>query len=69
MTPAQALQTATTTAANLLGRADSLGRIKPGFLADILGVEGDPLKDISAVTGSVRWVMKEGRIVVEKPGR
>ena len=48
MTPAQALETATTTAADLLGLGESLGRIKPGFLADIVAVEGDPLKDIEA---------------------
>jgi imidazolonepropionase-like amidohydrolase len=64
MTPAQALQTATTTAADLLGKADALGRIKPGYLADLIGVEGDPLEDISAVIKGVRWVMKDGVIVM-----
>ncbi|HVH57961.1 MAG TPA: amidohydrolase family protein [Vicinamibacterales bacterium] len=63
MTPAQALQTATTTAADLLGKADALGRIKPGYLADLIGIEGDPLEDISAVIKSVRWVMKDGIVV------
>lgn len=66
MTPAQALQTATTTAADLLGRADSLGRLRPGFLADIIAVEGDPLKDINAVISGVRWVMKDGGVVVDR---
>ena len=66
MTPAQALQTATTTAAELLGQAESLGRIKPGFFADIVAVEGDPLKDIDAVIKGVRWVMKDGVVVVER---
>jgi imidazolonepropionase-like amidohydrolase len=66
MTPAQTLQTATTTAADLLGQANALGRIKAGFLADVVAVEGDPLRDISAVIKGVRWVMKDGRVVVEK---
>jgi imidazolonepropionase-like amidohydrolase len=66
MSPAQALQTATTTAADLLERGDSLGRIRAGFLADLVAVEGDPLKDIQAVIGGVRWVMKEGVVVVDR---
>lgn len=66
MTPTQALQTATTTAADLLGRSDSLGRIKPGFLADIVAVDGDPLKGIAALFSGVTWVMKDGVVVVER---
>jgi imidazolonepropionase-like amidohydrolase len=66
MTPAQALQTATTTAAELLGLGDSLGRVKPGFVADLVAVDGDPTKDISAVTKRVRWVMKDGVVVVDR---
>ena len=66
MTPAQALQTATTIPADLLGRADSLGRLRAGFLADIVAVEGDPLKDIDAVISGVRWLMKDGRVVVDR---
>lgn len=66
MTPAQALQTATTTAADLLGRADSLGRIRAGFVADLVAVEGNPVEDIDAVIKGVRWVMKDGRVVVDK---
>jgi imidazolonepropionase-like amidohydrolase len=66
MTPAQALQTATTTGAELLGQAGSLGRIKPGFFADVAAVEGDPLKDIDAVIKGVRWVMKDGLVVVDR---
>jgi imidazolonepropionase-like amidohydrolase len=64
MTPAQALQTATTTAADLLGQGAALGRIKAGFLADVIAVEGDPLEDITAVISGVRWVMKDGVVVV-----
>lgn len=66
MSPAQSLQTATTTAADLLGKRDSLGRIMPGFLADLAAVEGDPLTDINAVINGVRWVMKDGAVVVDR---
>ena len=66
MSPEQALATATTTAAELLGRGDSIGRIKAGLLADLVAVEGDPLKDIASVTKRVRWVMKDGAVVIDK---
>lgn len=66
MTPAQALATATTIPAALLGHANDLGRLAPGFYADIVAVDGDPLKDIQAVITKVRWVMKDGKVVVDK---
>ncbi|HEY2066795.1 MAG TPA: amidohydrolase family protein [Gemmatimonadaceae bacterium] len=65
MTPAQALATATTNAAALLGKQKELGAIAPGYYADIVAVEGDPLTDITAVTDRVRWVMKGGAVVVD----
>ena len=49
MTPAQALATATTIAAELLGMGDRLGRVAPGYLADLVAVEGDPTTTSSAV--------------------
>ena len=49
MTPAQALATATTIPAALLGHANDLGAIAPGYFADIVAVEGDPLADIDVV--------------------
>ena len=64
LTNAQALATATTTAAALLGMADRLGRVAPGYLADLVAVEGDPLTNISALFTGVRWVMKDGRVAV-----
>ena len=68
MTPAQALKAATTEPAAMLGMENSLGAVAPGFYADIVAVEGDPLADITAVSRreNVRWVMKAGRVVVDK---
>lgn len=66
MTPEQALKTATIGGAELLGQEDKLGRLKPGYLADIVAVEGDPLQDIDVAIQKVRWVMKGGAVVVDK---
>ena len=66
MTPEQALATATTTAADLLGLKDKLGRIAPGYAADFVAVEGNPLQNIEALFTGIRLVMKDGRIVVDK---
>ncbi|HKQ76430.1 MAG TPA: amidohydrolase family protein, partial [Blastocatellia bacterium] len=64
MTPAEALATATTNGAALLGMEKSLGAISPGYYADIVAVEGDPLADIDVVINKIRWVMKGGVVVV-----
>jgi imidazolonepropionase-like amidohydrolase len=61
MTPAQSLRAGTSSAADLLGLADKIGTLKPGKLADIVAVPGNPLQDIRA-TQSVFFVMKEGVI-------
>jgi len=66
MTPAEALATATTNAAALLGMSQSLGAVAPGYYADIVAVAGDPLRDIHVVIDSVRWVMKRGSVVVDR---
>ena len=68
MTPAQALATATTIPAALLGHAKDLGAIAPGYFADIVAVDGDPLADINVVIDKVRWVMKGGAVVVDRTG-
>jgi imidazolonepropionase-like amidohydrolase len=68
MTPAQALKTATTEPAALLGMEKSLGAVAPGAYADIVAVDGDPLANIIAVSKAenIRWVMRAGRVVVDK---
>jgi imidazolonepropionase-like amidohydrolase len=68
MTPEQALQTATTTGAEMLGMEKKLGAIAPGFYADIVAVQGDPLLDIQVVINQVKWVMKNGKVEVDKRG-
>jgi imidazolonepropionase-like amidohydrolase len=71
MKPEQALKAATTEPAAMLGMEKSLGAVAPGFFADIVAVEGDPLANITAVSRreNVRWVMKAGRVVVDKVTR
>jgi imidazolonepropionase-like amidohydrolase len=61
MTPMQAIQSATTNAADLLAHSNEIGSIKPGKYADLIAVAGDPLKDIS-VLENIEFVMKEGKI-------
>jgi imidazolonepropionase-like amidohydrolase len=61
MTPLQAIQAATIHSAALLKQAASLGQIKAGFLADIIAVDGDPIKDIELLE-KVSFVMKDGVI-------
>jgi imidazolonepropionase-like amidohydrolase len=58
-TPMQAIQSATTVAAELLGMQDKLGSVEQGKLADIVAVDSDPLRDIS-VLEHVKFVMKAG---------
>ncbi len=69
LTPEQALATATTTAAALLGAEDRLGRVAPGHVADLIAVKGNPLENIDALFGGVTWVMKAGSVVVDTRGR
>lgn len=61
MTPMQAIQAATSSAADLLGKSNELGSIKPGKYADIIAVAGDPLADVS-VLEKVDFVMKDGEV-------
>lgn len=61
MTPMQAIQSATVSAAELLGLPDKIGRLAPGCYADLIAVRGDPLADVT-VLEQVDFVMKGGRV-------
>ena len=61
LTPIQAIQTATTTAAALLGQEGKIGEIKAGAFADIIALKKDPLKNIEALQ-NIDWVMKDGKV-------
>jgi imidazolonepropionase-like amidohydrolase len=61
MTPVQAIQTATVNAAELLGISRTSGSITKGKFADIIAVNGDPLKDITLLE-RVDFVMKDGKV-------
>lgn len=62
MTPMQAIETATTSAAALVRMSDQLGQIAAGYSADVIAVAADPLEDISALS-DVEFVMASGRVV------
>lgn len=61
MTNLEAIQSATTVAADLLGMSQKIGEIKAGAFADLIAVKGDPSKDIK-ILEDVKWVMKEGSV-------
>lgn len=60
-----ALKAATSINARAFHIDDSLGHIKPGYIADVIAVEGDPSKNISDLK-KVKFVMKEGIVYVSK---
>ncbi|QYU68840.1 amidohydrolase family protein [Leptolyngbya sp. 15MV] len=62
MTSRQAFASATTVAAEVLGMANEIGRIAPGYSADLIAVEGNPLED-ATVFEKVDWVMVRGRVI------
>jgi len=62
MTPSQAIQAATTVAAEMMGWQDRIGSIEKGKFADIIAVSGDPLKDITELE-RIKFVMKGGQVI------
>lgn len=65
-TAQQILAGATTVAAQLLGRADEIGQVAPGYLADVVIVDGNPLEDITILSQperNVRGVVQKGKLV------
>ncbi len=66
MTPLEALQAATINGATLLSLEGELGTVEQGKYADLVAVDGDPLKDIT-VMERVRWVMHGGAVVKAPP--
>ena len=67
-TPLQAIQSATTSAADLVGWKDKVGQITPGYFADLVAVDGDPLADVT-VLENVRFVMKGGVVIKDSVGK
>jgi imidazolonepropionase-like amidohydrolase len=61
-TPLDAIRSATMWAAELMRRDDELGQVRPGYLADLVAVDGDPLLDVRLLE-DVRFVMRGGRVV------
>ncbi|MEC7399008.1 MAG: amidohydrolase family protein [Pseudomonadota bacterium] len=62
MTDREALASATTMAARVLEMENEIGRLAPGYSADIIAVDGDPLADVT-VLEDVDWVMVRGRVI------
>jgi imidazolonepropionase-like amidohydrolase len=62
LTPLQAIQSATLNGADLLGWSGKVGTLEPGAWADIIAVDGDPLKDVTTLE-RVKFVMKGGEVV------
>ncbi|PYX56614.1 MAG: Xaa-Pro dipeptidase [Acidobacteria bacterium] len=66
--PLQAIQAATVNDADLLGWSDKVGTIEPGKWADIIAVDGDPVKDVTTLE-HVKFVMKGGEVVKNEYGK
>jgi imidazolonepropionase-like amidohydrolase len=67
MTPMQAITAATASGAEIMGWSDRVGRLAPGYYADIIAVDGDPMADI-AIMQTVAFVMKDG-VVYKSEGK
>jgi len=67
-TPMEAILAATKLGGEIMGRAQELGQIRPGYLADLLLVDGDPLRDVRVLTRreKLSLVMKGGKVEVDR---
>ena len=63
-TPTETLVAATRLGGEIMGMGDELGQIKPGYLADLLLVDGNPLEDIKRLQNqdALLAIMKDGRL-------
>ena len=61
MSPMETIKSATSRAAEMLDMAGEIGVVAPGAYADVIAVNGDPLRDINAL-GDVKFVMKDGGV-------
>jgi imidazolonepropionase-like amidohydrolase len=68
LTPLQAVQASTLNAADLLGWSGKVGTLDPGAWADIIAVDGDPIKDVTTLE-RVKFVMKGGEVVKNEYGK
>src|SRR6267378_3456766 len=68
MTPLQAIQTSTLNDADLLGWSNKVGTVEPGKWADVIAVDGDPLRDVTTLE-HVKFVMKGGTVVKNEFGK
>jgi len=68
LTPLQAIQAATENAADLLGWSGKVGSLEPGAWADVVAVDGDPVKDVTTLE-RVKFVMKGGEVVKNEYAR
>jgi len=68
LTPLQAIQAATINAADLLGWSGKVGTLEPGAWADMVAVDGDPVKDVTTLE-RVKFVMKGGEVVKNEYGK
>jgi len=67
MSKPEVIRAATTTAAKVLGRSNDLGRVAPGFIADLIAVRGNPLENLAVLEHPI-VVIKEGKIVANRLG-
>jgi imidazolonepropionase-like amidohydrolase len=65
LTTFEAIQSATSTAAELLGVADRTGTLRPGLEADLIVVESNPLDDLR-VLEKLRMVVSNGKVVLDR---